>query len=144
MEARTINNGIFGSVAVAADTGKATLTVNEGAIKDNLFRETGLQKMLVNNVRFHAALTNPANYLAAKQTALVTMGNNLYALFRAEFERNLDLGLSQEEAKARTNKYINTQRDRLMEAHEADYPTKITETIIKEKLNKGKKGELIL
>jgi hypothetical protein len=136
MQERKPVNGLFGTMTIAVTTGKATFdAASTTDIKEYVFRNTGIQKELVKHKRFNAALTDAPGYLAERLAAIRDLGNTLSTSFNDIYLRNLNLGLTNSDAKKETMKEINFQRDMGMKAIEAEYPTSITEKIIKDKLS---------
>lgn len=138
---RVIANGMFGSVELAADTNKATLTIGggdaAGQLLDYTLRETGMQKLIVHTSRFNSAVTAPATYLGLKQANLIAIGGKLNDLFKAEYERLLDMGETEEQARKLSIKHLMSEKARMLEQHEVDFPTAITDAIVKKRLRAG-------
>lgn len=140
---RTIENGMFGSITIAADTGKATLTIPggaEGQLLDYTLRESGMQKTLINNDKITKAITAPSIYFMKKQLDLIKVGNHLNSLFKVEYERQLDAGESEEQARKLTIDHLAARKAELLAQHEIDFPKTISDAIVKRRLRAGKDG----
>lgn len=130
--------GIFGELATTRETGKVKFTPSEEPIKDYVFRKTGLQETLINTDRYKNALSDPGKYLSDKQNDLITIGDNLSDKFGKEYERLLNLGITEEKARKSATEYVQSEKIRLLRTHETEYPTKITEDIVKRAFKGGK------
>jgi hypothetical protein len=111
------------------DTG--TYTINRTYkvdIQDYILRWRGLQKALWghNLVKLLSKSDTVKDYITLKNTDLSNIASNVTEVFKLEFKRLLNSGLSQSESKTKAGSYSKKYKEMLMAAHEKAYPTDIT------------------
>ena len=105
--------------------GVLTYTENNAYIKDWIYRHEGLQKAIYNHQLLIEALGDNAargRYIALKRNHLNGIALNLRDMFKMEFKRYLEAGMTQELAKAKAMKFTTEYKKKALEQHNKQYP----------------------
>ena len=130
--AEITSHPLFGYTAVDnVVTGAYTLT-GKGAngaetiadIQGYAFRESGIEKKIKENIQIGVALSSPENYMRDKNADLVKIGNALAGHFRTEYERLLQAGSSDVEAKKEGNSMDGTVKSKIYGNSPRRFPNK--------------------
>lgn len=102
-----------------------------------LMRETGLSRVIDKNDKIITALADPGKYLASKNQRIIDMETELNTTYSKEFSRALVLGYSDEDAKARSLKFVNHLKEALLSDIDKDFPMEAIDLAKKKLLKKN-------
>lgn len=118
-----------------------TYTSAPSYITDWVYRHEGLQKAIYNHTLIIDALTGNGNaYTLKKKTHLGNIANNVRDIFKIEFKRHLEAGLSQELAKAKALKYAEEYKKKALESHEKQFPSDLSHSSVMKLFEIKKEG----
>ena len=118
--------------------------VREGYARDWVYRHEGLQKAIYNHKLIELALStngaNRNNYITLKRTNLRSIAENLGEIFKREYKRYLEAGVTQETAKKQATKFANEYKKKAMEMHDEQFPSDFSYDKVMRMLAVKKKG----
>lgn len=116
------SSGPFGTIEMN-EAGTIGFTVDTPTVKDWIVRHYSLQKAILNLGVLILAVSNPANYVIAKQGNLKAIANNVRDLFKLELTRHLNDGLPMSVARKKAEKVAEEYKKNMLISHEKKYPT---------------------
>lgn len=141
--ARTLNLN-EGQLVFGAGGNLDAYNRSEPYTRDWVYRHEGLQKAIFNHKIITEALSGDPNhrnsYITRKRTNLNNIAINLRELFKIEFKRQLDAGLTQEYAKKSAMKFVNEYKKKALSMHEKQFPDDFSYSKVMDLLRVKKNG----
>ena len=130
LRTREVKNALFGIDISRSDAGEYKIDGDAGdEIQDYVLRESGLERQIQKNKILAAALQSPSLYLYKKNKDLDDIGHSLSLYFATEYQRLLKTGITQEKAREKATAFMNSQKEREMAIHNANFPTEVNDKV---------------
>jgi len=117
-------NGYFGRVTQGPGGGKTDYNVDTS--RDFVYRHLGVTKDLLHRLNIQSALTNPTQYIEAKNADELRIADSATDQFRNIFQERLRLGDTAEDAEKKGLAGAKGEYERKMKDHNQRFPTDIT------------------
>lgn len=98
----------------------------KSSIQDYIYRDIGLQKKIWKHSLLYLAMTEPNRYIEQKKKALLKIVDNMKQLFKIEFERTLQIGKTEEEARKRATTFALSYKETQIRDHNKEFPESFT------------------
>ncbi len=133
-------NTLFGTFKTDTSIGvTAAVKMDDGGVKDFVFRETNLLRDIKHISRSTSALADPESYLNQKNEDLKKIGSELTTIFSEAFNEYMVRGFTQKEATVRALEIANEEKRKKMIIHLEQFPTRIRDTALRELKETGEK-----
>ncbi len=118
--------------------------VSEPYATDWVYRHEGLQKAIYNYNLIELALSSKEEprkaYVELKRNNLNGIAINLRDIFKREYKRYLEAGVTQEAAKKQANKFATEYKKQAMQMHDEQFPSDFSYDRVMKMLTVKKKG----
>lgn len=134
-------NPVFGKKKIdKAGSSVTDFAGTDDYITDMVSRKMGITRAVREQTRFSLAVTDGKKYLEDKQADLLKIAGELSTEFKAQFLKYEKMGYSDEKSKKLAFEYLEKIKKSKMEAHNAEFPTHLTDKVVSAMTRKAALG----